>query len=88
MAFIIEIPSIANDIDGNRLSLTVGGVKAYNLDNLYNRKGADEHFKVFIGFQNSVCTNLCVWTDGLLGDLKVKNGSQLHAAAIHALLSS
>lgn len=79
MAFIIEIPTIHDEIDGNKLSLTVGGIKAYNLDNLYNRKGADEHFKVFIGFQNKVCTNLCVWTDGLLGDLKVKNIGMLRA---------
>jgi hypothetical protein len=60
MAFVIEIPSIYDEIDGNALSLCVGGVKAYNLDNLYNKKGADEHFKIFIGFQNKVCTNLCV----------------------------
>ena len=79
MAFIIEIPTIYDDIDGNRLSLTVGGVKAYNLDNLYNRKGADENFKVFIGFQNKVCTNLCVWTDGFMGDLKVRSAGQLKA---------
>ena len=47
MMFIIEIPSIQETIAGNTLSLTIGGVKSYNLDNLYNRKGADEHFKVF-----------------------------------------
>ena len=79
MAFVIEIPSVYDEIDGNTLSLTVGGVKAYNLDNLYNRKGADEHFKVFIGFKNTVCTNLCVWTDGYLSDLKVKSIGQLKA---------
>lgn len=79
MAFILEIPTIHDDIDGNRLSLTIGGIKAYNLDNLYNRKGADEHFKVFIGFQNKVCTNLCVSTDGYLNDLKVKSMGQLKA---------
>jgi hypothetical protein len=80
MAFVIEIPSIYDEIDGSRLSLTVGGVKSYHLDNLYNKKGADEHFKVFIGFKNSVCTNLCVWTDGFLDDLKVKNAGQLKAS--------
>ena len=46
----------------------------------------DQHFKVFIGFQNKVCTNLCVWTDGYMDDVRVKkNVSQLHAA-IHTLL--
>jgi len=77
MAFAIEIPTITETIDGNNLSLTVGGIKAYNLDNLYNKKGADEHFKIYIGFQNKVCTNLCVWSDGYIGDLKVKSGEQL-----------
>jgi hypothetical protein len=79
MAFIVEIPSIGDDIEGNRLSLTIGGVKSYNLDNLYNRKGVDEHFKVFIGFQNKVCNNLCVWSDGFIGDLTVKTVGQLKA---------
>lgn len=80
MAFVIEVPSIQDNIAGNSLSLTIGGVKAYNLDNLYSRKGADEHFKVFIGFQNKVCTNMCVWTDGYLSDLKVKNIAQLKSS--------
>ena len=77
MAFCIEIPSLAEEVSGNPLALTVGGVKAYNLDSLHNRKGADEHFKVFIGFQNQVCTNLCVWSDGYLADLRVKSLAQL-----------
>lgn len=78
-AFVIEIPTIHDEIGGNTISLTVGGVKAYNLDNLYNKKGSEEHFKVFIGFQNKVCTNLCVWTDGYMSDLKVTNVGQLMA---------
>lgn len=77
MAFVIEIPSISDTINGNQLNLVVGGVKAYNLDNLYSKKGTDEHFKIFIGFQNKVCTNLCVWTDGYMADLKVNNLRQL-----------
>jgi|ERR1035437_5547001 hypothetical protein len=77
MAFIIEIPSVFDEIDGNRLSLMVGGVKSFNLDNLYGKKGADEHFKIFIGFKNTVCTNLCVWTDGFKSDVKVNSTGQL-----------
>lgn len=77
MAFVIDIPTVYDDIDGNKLILSVGGVKAYNLDNLYNKKGSDEHFKVFIGFKNTVCTNLCVWSDGFYGDLRVKSIGQL-----------
>ena len=40
MAFVIEIPSVYDDIDGNQLCLTVGGVKALNLEsNRNNSKG-------------------------------------------------
>ncbi|NBA84767.1 DUF3871 family protein [Emticicia sp. CRIBPO] len=77
MAFMIEIPSIKETIDGNNVSLTVGGVKSYASDNLHNRKGVDEHFKIFIGFQNKVCCNLCIWSDGYVEDLRVKNLAQL-----------
>ncbi|GAB3194107.1 DUF3871 family protein [Pontibacter aydingkolensis] len=87
MMFLLEIPSITDIIDGNTLTLTVGGVKAYNLDNLYNKKGAAEHFKVFIGFNNQVCTNLCVRTDGYLADLKVSSLEQLYVG-IRQLISS
>lgn len=87
MMFVIEIPSIQDEIGGNTLSLTIGGVKAYNLDNLYSRNQCDQHFKVFIGFQNKVCTNLCVWTDGYFSDLKVRSIGQLRAA-VRTLLES
>jgi len=79
MMFCIEIPSINDEIGGNNLSLTVGGVKAFNLDNLYNKKGSDEHFKVFIGFKNQVCTNLCIWSDGYANEIRVRSKGQLKA---------
>jgi hypothetical protein len=77
MAFVIEIPTISEVIGGNKLSLTVGGIKAYNLDNLYSRKGSDEHFMIFVGFENKVCLNLCLWSDGTMLDVRVKNIGQL-----------
>lgn len=80
MAFVIDVPSIYQEVDGNRINLTIGGVKAYNLDNLYNRSGVDQHFKVFIGFKNTVCCNLCITTDGYLAGLKVKNTDMLRSA--------
>ncbi len=76
-AFVIEVPSIQRTIDGNVLSLTIGGVKAYHLDRLNGKKGADENFSFFIGYQNKVCTNLCVWTDGYSNTVGVKNLGQL-----------
>lgn len=79
MMFAIEIPSIQSEIDENLLSLTLGGVKSYGEDNLYSKSQSDQHFKVFIGFQNKACTNLCVWTDGYLDDLKVRSEGMLRA---------
>ena len=77
MAFVIEIPSIQEEIDGCKLSLMVGGVKSFSLDNLYNKKGADQHFKLFIGFNNRVCLNLCVWTDGFKSDVRITTLGEL-----------
>jgi hypothetical protein len=87
MAFAIEIPSVQAEIDGNILSLTVGGVKSYSMDNLYSKNQCDQHFKIFVGFKNKVCCNMCVWTDGFIGDVKVKSLGQLRAM-INTLLQS
>lgn len=72
MMFCFEIPSIHEDIAGNRLNLTIGGVRSYNHENLYSKKGM-EKFKLFIGFKNLVCCNMCVSTDGFKSELKVMN---------------
>ena len=87
MMFVIEIPTITDDINGQTVTFTLGGIKAYNQDNLYGKKGADEHFKLFAGFQNRVCTNLSIWSDGFSGDIKVKNLAQLRNAVLNMLLS-
>ena len=63
--------------------MTVGGVRKYDGSSL--RSGADQHFKVFAGFSVKVCCNLCVWTDGLLSNVRVKNLQQLREA-IYQLL--
>lgn len=76
MMFCIEIPTISEEICGNKLNLTVGGVRAYNHENLYSKKSM-EKFKVFVGFQNMVCCNLCVFTDGLQDEIKVMDTSNL-----------
>lgn len=84
-AFIIEFPNIAETINNNRLSLTIGGVRSYNLENLYGRK-IEEHFKVFIGFKNWVCCNLCISTDGIKKEIRVKSLSEL-AMEVYNLLA-
>lgn len=85
MAFMIELPGISTEVGGNRLNLTVGGVKAYNLDNMNTSKGSNEHFKVFVGFKNTVCTNLCIATDGVKLDLGVKSLDELYQSVLNLL---
>ena len=80
MAFLAELPGIRETVNGNELSLSIGGVRAYNLENLYNRK-SEEKFKLFVGFQNRVCTNLCVSTDGFKSEVKVRTTAELARAA-------
>ena len=75
-AFVIEIPEISEVINGNKLNLSIGGVRSYNQENLFSKKSM-EKFKVFIGFQNTVCTNLCISTDGLKEDLRVSSIGEL-----------
>ena len=81
MMFCIEIPTIYETVEGNRLTLSVGGVRAYNQMNLYSKKTV-ERFKVFIGFKNLVCCNLCVSTDGYLSNLEVLNTSDLFRSVL------
>ena len=81
MMFCFEVPTIYETVEGNRLTLSVGGVRAYNQMNLYSKKTV-ERFKVFVGFKNMVCCNLCVYTDGYLGNLEVSSTSDLFRSVL------
>jgi hypothetical protein len=76
MAFIIRVPSITETINGNKLALCIGGVRAYNKENLYSKKSV-EKFQVFLGFQNMVCCNLCISTDGMASEMRVGSVGEL-----------
>jgi len=78
MAFIIKIPSMVDVINGNEIALTIGGVRSYNLENLYSKKTI-EKFKFFIGFQVKVCCNLAVSTDGYVEEMRVSSYQELEA---------
>ena len=75
-AFTIEVPSLKENVNNNSLSLTIGGVRALNQENLYSKRNL-EKFKVFVGYKNSVCTNLCISTDGLKADIRVSSVAEL-----------
>ena len=84
MAFIIRVPSIVDTINGNEVALTIGGVRSYNQENLYNKKSF-EKFKFFIGFQNKVCCNLCVWSDGFVDDMRVTSYQELQSKILEVI---
>ena len=84
MAFIIRVPGITDTINGNKLALTIGGVRSYNLENLYNKK-TYEKFKFFIGFQNMVCCNLCISTDGYQNEIRAMSHLDLEAKMLQTL---
>lgn len=81
MAWMVNFPDITANIGNEILELAVGGVKAYNLDNLNSTKESMEHFKLFIGFKNMVCTNLCVSTSGFKDSIRVNSLKQLKVLA-------
>jgi hypothetical protein len=84
MAFVMKSTTIIEKIGGNELQLTIGGVRAYNQENLYSKKSA-EKFKFFIGFQNQVCLNLCISTDGFQESLKVMHVRDLETLACEVM---
>ena len=86
MMFCMEIPTIHEDIVGNRLNLTIGGVRAYNNENLYSKK-TYEKFKLFIGFKNMVCCNMCISTDGYKSEIRAMSMAELYRAAIELFRS-
>ena len=86
MAFMIEIPNKQVVVNNQILNLSIGGVRSYNQENLFSKKSI-EKFKVFMGFKNTVCTNLCISTDGLNSEIRVSSIQELKEA-INSLMNS
>ena len=86
LAFILEIPHVHTYINNQKLNLTVGGVRSYSEQNLFSKKSI-EKFKIFIGYKNMVCCNLCIATDGLKDDLRVSSVEELKSKTRKMFLS-
>ncbi|MBO5135447.1 MAG: DUF3871 family protein [Bacteroidaceae bacterium] len=66
LAWCCHIKDLTREINGQTIYLCIGGVRAYNEDKLYARK-SPEKFKVFVGWQVRVCSNLMLTRDGYSG---------------------
>ena len=83
-AFAIDIPSIYENVSGNRLNLSIVGVRALNRENLATKK-SPELFRLAVSFKNTVCCNMCVFTDGYKDDIKVMSTKELFRATLELL---
>lgn len=87
LAFLAEFP-IRQELNGQELSLSLAGIKAYNRDNLNTcHDRTDQRFQIAIGFKVGVCTNMCIWGDGAQLDMRVRSVEELERK-IKELLSS
>jgi hypothetical protein len=68
-------------IDGQPICLTIGGVRAYNEQNLYANK-SPEKLKIFIGWRVKVCSNLMLSCDGLQDRLEVMSSLDIYKSAL------
>ena len=82
--FAIQIPSIYDEINGNRLNLSIVGCKAYNRDNLSGRL-TEQKFSVAVGFNNQVCQNQCIFTDGLKHTILASNTGTIYTQVLDLL---
>jgi hypothetical protein len=77
MMFVIEIPSISYTVNGNTLNLQIVGVRNYADVNLLGNSSQKQTFSVGLGFNNIVCTNGLLRSDGCNLAIKVTNTADL-----------
>ena len=68
LAWIAHITTLTSSINGQQVSLTIGGTRSYAEDKLYARQNP-QHFRIFIGFRVRVCSNMMLTTDGISDNL-------------------
>lgn len=68
LAWIAQVCNFTSSINGQSVSLTIGGTRSYHEDKLYARQNP-QHFRIFIGFRVRVCSNMMLTTDGVSDNL-------------------
>lgn len=81
LAWIAKVSNLTRNINGQEIHLTIGGVRAYSEDKLYNRPSALK-FKIFVGWQVRVCSNLMLQTNGFSGSIDCMTSFDIHQKAL------
>ena len=86
LAWIAKVGNLVRNIDGQEIHLTIGGVRAYSDDKLYNRPSALK-FKIFVGWQARVCSNLMLQTNGYSGTIECMTQADIRQKALELFSS-
>ena len=86
LAWIAKVANLTRNINGQEIHLTIGGVRAYSEDKLYNRPSALK-FKIFVGWQVRVCSNLMLQTNGFSGTIDCMTNADIHQKALELFSS-
>ena len=81
MAFVCHVEALSRYVNGQLVHLCIGGVRAYNEDKLYGRQTTMK-FKIFVGWQVRVCSNLCLTCDGFTGNIDCLTTSDIREKAL------
>ena len=86
LAFVFHAVSHARLVNSQPVHLCIGGVRSYNEDKLYGRKSPMK-FKIFCGWQVSVCSNLMICNDGVTGSIECLTTSDIKEHALELFRS-
>ncbi len=80
LAWVSHVSNLTRTINGQEVHLCIGGVRGYNEDKLYNRPSAMK-FKIFVGWQVRVCSNLMLQCSGFSGTIDCMTESDIKQKA-------
>ena len=81
LAWVCHVAGLTRYINGQPVNLCIGGVRAYTEDKLFGRESPMK-FKIFVGWQVRVCSNLCLTCDGFTGTFDALTVSDIKERAL------
>lgn len=86
LAFVCHVVNLTRSINGQMVHLCIGGCRAYNEDKLYTRQSPMK-FKIFVGWQVRVCSNLMLTCSGNSGTIECLTEADINQKAIELFSS-